>query len=147
MYNDLENISSTIKKLSKKDWDKLFRLIPIIENTSNFAESGGLVKNPETPDSYTYHPVVEAKIVRDFERVLYDLDLLINFNWPGWDEGREIASKQNFSNQDTVTLLKLLSAFIRNNRFCDGALAANFKNGLIEKILKQIKTNIESMKQ
>jgi len=40
-------------------------------------------------------------------------------------------------------LLKILTAFIRNNRFCDGALAARFEDGTIEKILKELKKNIE----
>jgi hypothetical protein len=144
MYNNLENISSTIKKLSKNDWEKLFALIPKIEKTKCFIKSGGIVKDPNDPDSFIITPIVEKKIVWELESVLNDLNLLIAFDWAKWDEGREIASKQKFENQDTITLLKLISAFIRNNRFCDGALAGKFEDKSIEKILKQIKKNIES---
>ncbi len=144
MYNNLENISSTIRKLSKKDWKKLFDLIPEIEQTKDFIEEGGLVKDPNNPDSFIITPIIEKKIVWDLVNILDELDLLIAFNWSNWDEGREIASNQDYENRDTVTLLKLISAFIRNNRFCDGALEGRFSDRSIEKNLKQIKKNVEN---
>lgn len=144
MYNDLKNISSTIENISKKNWDKLFKLIPDIEKTKDFIQSGGIVDDPNNPDGFMITPIIEKKIVWDLEKTLDELNLLIAFDWSNWDEGRKIASNQDFENKDTVTLLKLISAFIRNNRFCDGALAEKFENKSIEKILKQIKKNIES---
>ena len=144
MYNDLKNISSTVENISKKNWDKLFKLIPEIEKTKGFIQSGGIVEDPNNPDGFMVTPIIEKKIVWDLERTLDELNLLIAFDWPNWDEGRKIASNQDFENKDTVTLLKLISAFIRNNRFCDGALAEKFEDKSIEKILKQIKKNIES---
>lgn len=143
MYNDLNNISLTIKRISKKDWEKLFKLIPEIEKTKDFVESGGIVDDPSNPEGFMITPIIEKKIVWDLEKTLDKLNLLIAFNWADWDEGREIASKQDFENKDTITLLKLISAFIRNNRFCDGALAARFEDRSIEIILNEIKKNIE----
>ena len=143
MYNDLKNISLTIKRISKKDWKKLFKLIPEIEKTKDFVESGGIVDDPNNPEGFMITPIIEKKIVWDLEKTLDKLNLLIAFNWAYWDEGREIASKQDFENKDTITLLKLISAFIRNNRFCDGALAARFEDRSIEIILNEIKKNIE----
>jgi len=144
MYNDLKNISLTIKRISKKDWEKLFKLIPVIEKTKDFVESGGIVDDPNNPEGFMITPIIEKNIVWDLEKTLDKLNLLIAFNWGDWDEGREIASKQDFENKDTITLLKLISAFIRNNRFCDGALASRFEDRSIEKILKQIKKNIKN---
>jgi len=145
VYNDLKNISLTIKRISKKDWEKLFKLIPEIEKTKDFVESGGIVDDPNNPEGFMITPIIEKKIVWDLEKTLNELNLLIAFNWVDWDEGREIASKQDLENIDTITLLKLISAFIRNNRFCDGALAARFEDRSIEKILTQIKKNIENI--
>jgi hypothetical protein len=144
MYSNLENISSHINKLSEDDWERLFALIPEIEKTKTFIKSGGIIEDSNDPDSFIITPVIEKEIVWDLESVLNDLNLLIAFNWAKWNEGREIATKQKFENQDTITLLKLISAFIRNNRFCDGALAEKFEDRSIEKILTQIKKNIEN---
>lgn len=143
MFLDIKNISSHLNKLSNRDWEKLFSLIPQIEETKKFIEGGGLIEDVNDPNSFIITPIIEIKIVHDFQKVLAKLGLIINFDWGGWDEGRIIAKKMNFENLDTVTLLKLLTAFVRNNRFCDGALAARFEDRTIEKILKEIKKNIE----
>jgi len=144
MYSSLTDISKVINELSLKDWERVFKLIPEIEKTKDFIKSGGVVDDPNNPEGFMITPIIEKKIVWDFVETLDELNLLIAFNWSKWDEGRKIASRQGFENQDTVTLLKLISAFIRNNRFCDGALAEKFNNKSIEKILKQIKKNIIS---
>ena len=144
MYTDLKDINSVISKLSKKDWQKLFDLIPEIEKTKNFIESGGWVEVPDNPEGFVIKPVIEKQIVWDVVDTLDELNLLIAFDWGKWDEGRKIASNQDFKNRDTITLLKLISAFIRNNRFCDGALEGRFSDRSIEKILKQIRQNVEN---
>ena len=139
----LENISAHIEKLSINDWAKLFALIPVIESTEKFVKSGGVIKDKENPDSYKITPIVVDKVVLDFERIMYELGLVISFYWSKWDKGKDIVKKGEYSNLETITLLKILTAFIRNNRFCDGALAARFEDGTIETILKELKKNIE----
>ena len=139
----LENISAHIEKLSINDWAKLFALIPVIESTEKFVKSGGVIKDKENPDSYKITPIIADKVVLDFERIMYELGLVISFYWSKWDKGKNIVKKGEYSNLETITLLKILTAFIRNNRFCDGALAAMFEDGTIETILKELKKNIE----
>ncbi len=138
-----ESISVRIEKLSKDDWARLFSLIPQIESTDNFVESSGFIENKEDQDNFIFSPIIEIKVVLDFEKIMYRLGLVIPFNWSKWDEGREIVKKGNYRNLDSITLLKILTAFIRNNRFCDGALVGRFEDRSIEKILKELKKNIE----
>lgn len=140
-YN-LANIESHLASLSKDDWDKLFSLIPKIQSTDNFVNDDRISDNKIDGDTFLIHPINTAPIVYDFETVMYDLDLVIDFDWGSWDGGREIASKGSFEGLGSVTLLKLLTAFIRNNLFCDGALSDRFKDGTVLKILKELKRNI-----
>ncbi len=140
---EIENVSIHLEKLSENDWGKLFALIPIIESSENFIESGGFIEDKDDPDNFMITPIIETKVVLDFESIMYELDLVIPFNWSKWDKGRDIVNKGEYSNLDTTTLLKILTAFIRNNRFCDGALVAKFEDRTIEKILKELKANIE----
>jgi len=81
----LENISVHIGKLSKNDWGKLFALIPIIESTENFIKSGGIIEDKEDPESFTITPIIETKVVLDFESIMYELELVIPFDWSKWD--------------------------------------------------------------
>ncbi len=140
---EIEDISVHIEKLSKNDWGKLFALIPKIESTENFIKNGGFIEDKENPESFKITPIIETKVVLDFESIMYELELVIPFNWSKWDKGRDIVSNGKYCNLETITLLKILTAFIRNNRFCDGALATRFEDRTIEKILKELKKNIE----
>ena len=73
-----------------------------------------------------------------------ELDLIIPFAWSSWDYGKAIFEKGEYKNLDTIILLKLLTAFIRADHFSYGAgLASRFEDRTIEKILKEIKKNIE----
>ena len=50
----------------------------------------------------------------------------------------------NFDSIDIPTMCKIITAIVRNNRFCDGALVSAFESGLILKILKSIKHQINA---
>jgi hypothetical protein len=143
---NLENIDAHIKNLSKEDWDKLFSLIPIIESIKVFSTGGELIEDENDPDSYEITPEHSHSIVYDFLDIMVELDLIIDFNWPEWDYGKNIIRKNEYKGLDTITLLKLISAFIRQDHFSYGeGLASRFEDRTIEKILKELKKNIENM--
>ena len=75
---------------------------------------------------------------------MYELDLVIGFNWGRWEEGRKIVARGDYKNQNPVTLLKILTAIIRNDRFNDGALIQAFENRTIEKILVELHKQVMS---
>lgn len=65
-------------------------------------------------------------------RFLYDHDLIIPFVWSEWDEGRAIfrdPAPDRFDHLDRVTVLKLLTAVARNDRFNAGAWTDLFEEG------------------
>ena len=105
-------------------------------------DGGGIMPDPHHNGGFIITPVESAAVVYRLIEILDQLNLLIDFDWPGWDEGRRLAASDSFEGLDSITLLKLLTAIIRNDRFCDGALAAAFQHGIIEKILSQLKRNV-----
>ena len=139
---ELKNLEQHLKTIPKDDWAKLFDLFPIIEKTEAFSTGGDLVEDENDPDNCFITPINEAKIVFDFIKIMEELDLIFGFDWSSWDYGSNIVEKGEYSNLDSVTLLKILNAFIRNNRFCEGALAGRFEDKSIETILKELKKNI-----
>jgi hypothetical protein len=67
---------------------------------------------------------------------VYDLPIVITFNWNMWDEGRKMLNDTHF-NYDTIdipTKCKLITMIICSNRFSDGALVSAFETGLILKL-------------
>ena len=142
---EIENISAHIEKLPIEGWNKLFALIPIIESTEEFSTGGELIEDENNPDSYEITPEFAIQIVYDFLDIMEELDLIIPFSWSKWDKGKEIFEKGEYKDLDTLTLLKLLTAFIRADHFSYGAgLAERFEDRTIEKILKEIKKNTEN---
>jgi len=137
-----EDHAETINSFSELQWQQLMDLMPLIEQTQKFGKMGGGEKIKE--GVFTIPHWNEDGLVSKFREIVYDMPIIINFDWGHWDEGREIAGNENFD-YDTIdipTKCKLITAIVRNDRFCEGALISAFESGLILKILKSIKNQI-----
>ena len=142
MILDAQDCADRINAYTLRDWQPLFALIPKIETTSVFGElkveeKDGVIQLPY------WRP---APVVSQFLEVVYTIPIIINFDWPSWDEGRKIARDKDFDFDtiDLPTKCKLITAIVRNDRFCDGALISAFESGLILKILKSIEKEVSA---
>jgi len=139
---NIETYVDIINSYSENEWKPLLDLIPEIEGTKKYGEMAiGVTENGITTLPYSDH----SEVVVKFLHIVYEIPVMINFDWGSWDEGREIASDKDFDFDtiDIPTKCKLITAFVRSDRFCDGALLDVFHSGLILKILKSIKHQLE----
>ena len=70
---------------------------------------------------------------------------LKRFNWCKWDEGRKIVSDEDFD-YDSINILtkcKIITAIVRNDRFCSGRLVEAFESGMMLKVLKSIRKQLK----
>ncbi len=68
------------------------------------------------------------------------MNLIVPFDWPDWQEGRDWYADEAESKYDTLdyeTALKLITAVIRNDRFNDGAILRSFESGDFPKIINK----------
>lgn len=139
---ELKDLENRLEVISNNNWDKLFRLITEIEETSSFGEMKVGDKNPDGTINMPY--INSAKVVDDFFHLSHEIGIVPEFNWVDWTEGREIIKdrKTDYSKLDTETLCKLLTVIIRTDRFNEGFLVSCFENGIILKILHSFKQNI-----
>ena len=88
--------------------------------------------------------LLKLKIVSQFLRIVYDIPILVVFNWQDWKVGWEIIDTKNFNFEsiDIPTKCKLITAIVRYDRFCEGSLVSEFESGIILKILKSIEKQI-----
>jgi hypothetical protein len=117
-------------------------LIPEIENTSVFGE---WIDGDKDAEGVTIFPYINtAPIVSRFLEAVYAIPIIIDFDWASWDEGRKMASDEHFDLDtiDLVTKCRLITAIVRNDRFCEGALVSAFDAGLILRILKSIEKEV-----
>lgn len=145
MMNEKEQIDK-INALTLEQWEPLLMLIPKIEKASKFGEWAGGKRDESGVVELPY--LVPDSIVDQFLRLVYDIPVTIGFDWVSWDEGRKIARDESFDldSTDLITKCKLITAIVRSNRFCEGALADAFGSGLILKILKSIEKEIIAKK-
>ena len=135
-----------INALTKEDWKPLLDLVPEIEKTEKFSE---FIFDKKTPEDYNVMPYYDyGPVVFKFLKAVYDIPIIINFSWSSWEEGRNILKNKdfNFDTLDLVTKCRLITAIVRNDRFCEGVLADAFKSGLMLKILKSIEKDIQNKK-
>jgi hypothetical protein len=136
------NHQEIINSYTLSDWKPLLDLIPRIENQTSFSKRRD--KERSENNNIIMPLSVEAPIVGEFREIVYQLPVIIDFDWPHWDEGRKMAKDEHFDydSVDIPTKCKVITAFVRNDRFCDGALAGAFERGTILKILKSIERQI-----
>ena len=141
--NDLKDFENNISKITKEQWQQLFKLIPIISRTKNFGKMSPPKKTKE--GYFTFEYMQPSIIVERFLKTVYEIGIIHTFKWGDWDEGKKIVRnpKTDFNKLDIKTLCMLITAIVRNDRFCEGALVSSFENGIILKILNALKKNIK----
>ncbi|MBD3277445.1 MAG: hypothetical protein GF388_04010 [Candidatus Aegiribacteria sp.] len=142
MLEDENTARARIDTFTYEDWKPLLSLIPEIEAASEFGEWAGGTPTEEGHIQFGY--CVPAPVVSSFMNIVYDIPIIIAFDWPHWDEGRKLANdpEADLDSTDLVTRCKLITAIVRNDRFFEGALVSAFESGFILRLLKSIERSV-----
>jgi hypothetical protein len=143
-----ENYIERINTYSEQDWKPLLGLMQEIEKVETFGDDTEAMKLLEK-GIIDMNPYVENKIVEEFRQACYAVPIIIDFDWGAWEEGRKMVSEQDFD-YDTIdipTKCKIITAIIRNDRFCSGRLVEAFETGMMLKVLKSIRNQVVDSKK
>jgi len=138
------NFIETINSFSKNDWLPLLDLIPKIVKVKKFGDDTEAMKLLEQ-GILDMNPYEEHPIVQQFRYVVYSIPIMIDFNWGAWDEGCHIVSDEDFE-YDSIDIpikCKIITAIVRNDRFCSGRLVEAFESGMMLKVLKSIRNQLK----
>jgi hypothetical protein len=135
-----KQINKQIENISIEDWKRLFDLIPKIQQKEKFGILKGGVPDSKGIIQFPYFDL--DKVVLEFSNLMYELNLVFNFDWANWAYDFNNLKEKDFKNTDTSTLLKILTAIIRADRFNEGLLVTTFEDRIIEKVLVKLKNNI-----
>lgn len=110
-------INDVLKNIDKNKLQNLFDLIPEFE-MENFN-------------------LIEDK----FPRITYNLNIVINFDWNNWNEGNEFFQNPDFNmvNYSFTDLCKLITIFIRYDRFHEGFLYSQICKGNVLKVIQRMR--------
>ena len=143
IYSIAQKLYDKSIEVPQESIDKVLSFLPYFSDNQKFTkDSCGELENGVLSIPYIDY----SDKVLEFLKILYSTDFIVNFNWAKWDEGREIISNNELIKQsDLLTLRKLLTAIVRNERFCEGVLIDAIENETIRIILESInKLQIEN---
>jgi len=119
-FNEQENY---LKSIPKHEFQKL---VALFDN----------LKSQGDTDKF-----MSSKIFQEFHEMLYDLKLIFNFNWRSWRKGWKNINDTNytFSGCSLLDTSMYLTAIFRADRFSDGTIEQNFRNGTLDKIFDRLR--------
>jgi hypothetical protein len=135
-----EDFAERINSMNKGDFIKLLELIPQFQLNPDF---GKIVVDEKTKEDVSVMPYyAPSELISEFIKIVYDMDIILPFDWIKWREGESLLSQnpQNFSNLDLLTLCKLITAIVRNDRFTEGYLLSKCNDGTVTNILLAIES-------
>ncbi|MGY1684966.1 DUF6508 domain-containing protein [Geodermatophilus sp. SYSU D00867] len=71
-----------------------------------------------------YHPAVDRLV-----SALYQVHAVVPFDWMHWDGARRYPRAEDVSNAPVADAVRLVTAIVRGERFCDGTIAAALEDG------------------
>lgn len=140
------NYIEILNGYSKNHWKPLLELIPAIEKIEKFGDGSKVMQRLEQgildTNAYEEHPIVQQ-----FRDVVHAIPIIIDFNWPDWEEGHKMISDEcfDYDSVDIPTQCKIITAIVRNDRYCSGRLVEAFESGMMLKVLKSIRKHVSGV--
>jgi hypothetical protein len=78
----------------------------------------------------------------DLHKTLYDMKLIFDFDYMTWHEGWKNINAETFdySKSSLLELSMFLTSIFRADRFSDGTIEQNFRNGTLDKIFNSLRS-------
>ena len=127
------------RKLTPEGIKKILEFLPKFQDAKfkpgKWHSSEQIKENTLTFPYYEY-----SILVSKFLRTLYDEGFIYPFDWGSWDYGVKLSRNPELVQKaNLLTLRKLITAHIRQDRFCEGHLASIFESGLVVRLLERLK--------
>lgn len=137
-----ESLFDIVSTYDRAHWQPLLELIPEIESMRSFGKMIPITTDKRGVMTFPY--VVPEEVVVTLLHTVYNLNIVLPFDWMSWKEGADILDNETFDYHtiDIPTLCKLLTAIVRNDRFSEGYLVSAFEKGIILKILMGINNQL-----
>jgi hypothetical protein len=138
--NDSVNPPS-IKAVSAEQIRAVIKYLPVFENI-NPDDFAHIVPHPDsTEDCHVVGHLEYHRTVYEFTKACYANGFVQPFDWPAWtkEASRYMKDPALVTSARFTTCIKLITASLRYERFCDGHLAEVLVSGHITAILRRLR--------
>ncbi len=135
----LESFPDHLNSIQPKDWKTLFKYSRQVEHSDDYGGWRQLSASRVT-EAIAISPVVSSELLTNILKTLYDMELIIHFDWGAWEEGSRRLAQEPFSadDLDAVTICKMITGIVRSDRFHEGSLVQAFQNGRMPTLLRSL---------
>src|ERR1700712_2939973 len=95
----LETFFDHLNSIPPKDWKKLFKYSNQLDQSDDYGGWRQLSAS-HGKDVSTFPTAVSSELVTNILKSLYDMELIINFDWGAWKEGSRRLAEEPFSADD-----------------------------------------------
>lgn len=144
-----EEIAAVLAAISPDGWDRLWRAVDELDGVQGGSSAlvhwaGGeqvgttMVRGVEKPVHLMPYAVYSDAVNR-LVRQLYELQLVTTFNWPEWEGTDRYRSGRDLAEAPVADAVRLITAVVRSDRFCDGAIATAIEDGTLPAALRRLR--------
>jgi hypothetical protein len=103
----------------------------------------------DTPGTEYLAYFVLSYEAQKFVQMAYDMNWVVQFDWPTWKDTPAAAklweNPERISEASADDLARVLTVWIRGDRFCEGALSTAFESGVLTAIVKRAAALLEEL--
>lgn len=140
-FDDLE-IEGRLRNQSSPLWPQLWAAVDALLPADQIAVwRGGQVEDHLAAGTPVYgvpYPVYDETVERIIQ-LLYDLKVVTTFDWPTWFRLQRYPGGQGLDAAPAAEAVRLLTSYVRGERFSDGAIEQGFQDGSIGAALSRLR--------
>ena len=140
-----EDIERRLLDVAPDGWRRLWSFVDQLGGDVDLMRWAGgdqvgttVVNGVETPVRQVPYSIY-SDAVNGLVRQLYDLNLVVPFNWPEWDGTRRYRAGRGLDEAPVADAVRVITAVIRADRFSDGAVAAAIEDGTLTAALRRLR--------
>lgn len=140
---DQEAIKQAVDAFHNLSSDELAMLKELNSRIQNHKSPWGVSDGLEKNDSGRMEMpfVTNDPLIYEFIGFMYDHNLMPVFNWSEWNAGSKLFNSDDptkYDNLDLETIIKIVYAASRRERFADGTLAWAFDSGRFSQLVNRL---------
>jgi hypothetical protein len=140
-----EAIADALARVTVEQWASVWAAVESVSAESEHAtwrggETAGtaLVDGDERPVMQMPYPVYSDAVDR-LRRALSEAGLVVPFDWMAWDGLQRYEAGRGLSTAPVADAVRVVTATMRGERFCDGAIEGALRDGLLPAALDRLR--------